>query len=73
MRNRGLDPKYLEWVKVSEYTVSLITLFHRDPDAPAPPMDGSTGASNLPRLPARQQSSGSSSSDDDSDYEFESD
>lgn len=56
MRNRGLDPKYLE-----------------DPDAPAPPMDGSTGASNLPGLPARQQSSGSSSSDDDSDYEFESD
>ena len=48
-----------------------ISMLSRDPDAPAPSMEGSTGASNLPGLPARQQSSDDSSSD--SDYEFESD
>lgn len=69
MRNRGLDPKYLEYGELVR--VSYSNLFvHRDPDAPAPPMDGSTGASNLPGLPARQESSESSSA---SDYEFESD
>ncbi|XP_065917729.1 WASH complex subunit 3-like [Dysidea avara] len=52
MRNKGLDPSYLE-----------------NPDAPAPQMDGSTGAANIPGLPAQQDSDSSSGSD----YEFESD
>ena len=54
-----------------QFVLNANYFVYRDPDAPAPPMDGSTGAANLPGLPARQQSSESSSSD--SDYEFESD
>ena len=47
----------------------MVNSSNRNPDAPAPQMDGSTGAANIPGLPAQQDSDSSSGSD----YEFESD